>query len=84
MFLVFWALYFCFFYIKTYATTISVCDITAVNRLIVISGVGILVRPLLGLAADRYFGALPTLIVSSTALGVMLYVWLVIRSVSGM
>ncbi|KAL1964627.1 hypothetical protein VTN77DRAFT_6801 [Rasamsonia byssochlamydoides] len=85
MFLIFWALYFCFFYVNTYATSIiGLSDISAVNLLIVISAVGIPVRPLLGLAADRYFGALPTLVVSSTALGAMLYVWMAIRSVAGM
>lgn len=85
MFLIFWALYFCFFYVNTYATAvIGLSDLSAVNLLVVISAVGIPVRPLLGLAADRYFGALPTLLVCSTALGGMLYVWMAVRSVAGM
>ncbi|ESZ92880.1 putative monocarboxylate permease [Sclerotinia borealis F-4128] len=84
-FLIFWALYFCFFFINTYATTIiGLSDESAVYLLIVVSSVGIPIRPLLGFAADRYFGALPTLIVSSFALGVMLYAWIGIHSVPSM
>ncbi|KAI1747347.1 putative monocarboxylate permease [Xylaria castorea] len=83
VFLIFWALYFCFFYINTYATSIiGLSPESAVNLLVVINAVGIPVRPLLGLAADHYFGALPTLIVSTTLLAILLYIWLVIQNVT--
>jgi len=85
VFLIFWGLYFCFFFINTYATSIiGLNPEQAVNLLVVISAVGIPVRPLLGFAADKYFGALPTLIVSSLWLGIMLYAWIPVRNVSGL
>lgn len=85
VFLTFWALYFCFFYINTYATTvIGLSPEAAVNLLVVTNAVGIPVRPLLGFAADRYFGALPTLIVSATFLGIMLYAWIATHAIAGL
>jgi MFS transporter, MCT family, solute carrier family 16 (monocarboxylic acid transporters), member 3 len=84
MFLIFWALYFCFFYINTYATSIiGLSEISSVYLLIVISAVGIPVRPLLGLVADRH-GALPTLVIFSTVLGAMLYFWIIVQDVQGL
>jgi MCP family monocarboxylic acid transporter-like MFS transporter 3 len=85
VFLIFWALYFCFFFINTYATSVvGLSPAEAVNLLVVINAVGIPVRPLLGLVADRYFGSLPTLIVSTTFLAIMLFVWIPIRSVGSL
>jgi MFS family permease len=86
MFLIFWALYFCFFYINTFATNprIGLTDVEAVNLVVVISAVGIPVRPLLGWAADRHLGALPTLIVSSAVLGATLFFWIPVRNVGGL
>ncbi|PQE09155.1 major facilitator superfamily transporter protein [Rutstroemia sp. NJR-2017a WRK4] len=85
MFLIFWALYFCYFYITVYAKTIiGLSDESGVYLLVVISAVGIPMRPIVGLAADRYFGALPTLIASSFTLAIMLYGWIGIYSVPSM
>ncbi|KAH6643227.1 putative monocarboxylate permease [Boeremia exigua] len=85
VFLIFWALYFAFFFINTYATSmVGLSPGEAVNLLVVINAVGIPVRPLLGLVADRYFGSLPTLIASTTFLAIMLFVWISIRSVSSL
>ncbi|KAI0189898.1 putative monocarboxylate permease [Astrocystis sublimbata] len=85
VFLIFWALYFCFFYINTYATSvIGLSPEAAVNLLVVINAVGIPVRPLLGFAADRYFGPLPTLVVSAAVLGIMLYAWIAVHDVGGL
>ncbi|KAI2776695.1 putative monocarboxylate permease [Daldinia loculata] len=84
-FLMFWALYFCFFYINTYATSIiGLTPEAAVNLLVVITSVGIPVRPILGFAADRYFGSLSTLIIATTILGVLLYSWIAIYTVAGL
>ena len=81
LFLIFWALYFCYFYIDIFATSIiGLSDTEAANLLVIINAVGIPVRPLLGLFADRYFGILPSLIVSATGLGAMLYVWMAVQS----
>jgi MFS family permease len=55
-----------------------------VNLVVVISAVGMPVRPLLGWAADRHIGALPTLIVASAVLGVVLFCWIPVRNVGGL
>ncbi|KAB5577977.1 putative monocarboxylate permease [Coniochaeta sp. 2T2.1] len=88
MFLNIWALFFTFFYINTFATSaeigIGFSDVEAANLVVVISALGIPVRPLLGLAADRYLGYLPTMIGSSATLGVVLFAWIPVRSVGGL
>ena len=85
LFLIFWALYFGNFYINTFATSeIGLTDSEATNLLILINAVGIPARPVLGLLADRYFGVLPTLIVSGTILGALLYVWMAIQSAAAL
>ena len=85
VFLIFWALYYVFFYVNSYAQHIAgLSQPDAANLLIVVSAVGIPVRPVLGLAADKYFGVLNTLIFCSTVLGAMLYAWMAVRTVQGM
>ncbi|MCJ1312421.1 hypothetical protein MMC25_006095 [Agyrium rufum] len=85
LFLIFWALYFGNYYINIFATReIGLSDSEATNLLILINVVGIPVRPVLGLLADRCFGVLPTLIVSATILGALLYVWTAVQSATGL
>lgn len=85
VFLIFWAVYFCLFFINTYASTfVGLSPNEAVNLLVIISAVGMPARPFLGYVADKYFGALPTLLVSTTFLAVMLFVWIAIHSVGGL
>jgi len=85
VFLIFFAVYFCFFFINTYATSVAgLSPEKAVNLLVVINAVGIPVRPLLGLVADKYLGSLPTLIISTTFLAIMLFVWISIRRVGSL
>ena len=85
LFLIFWALYFGNFYINTFATyEIGLSNREATNLLILINVVGIPVRPVLGLLADRCFGVLPTLIVSATILGALLYVWMAVQSATAL
>ncbi|USP79410.1 putative monocarboxylate permease [Curvularia clavata] len=85
VFLLFLTLYFCFFFINTFATSIvGLSPEEAVNMLVIINAVGIPVRPFLGLVADRYFGSLPTLIFATVFLAIMLFVWIPIRSVGSL
>lgn len=88
MFLIFWALYFCFFYVNTFATDprigIGLDDVQSVNLVVVISAVGMPVRPLLGWAADRHLGALPVMVVCATILGVSLFCWIPVHDVGGL
>ncbi|KFG78601.1 putative monocarboxylate permease [Metarhizium anisopliae] len=83
--LIFTAVYFCFFFINTYATLrVGLSAVEAANLLVIISAIGIPVRPILGFLADRYFGSLLTLIVSTIFLAIMLFVWIAVRSVSSL
>ncbi|OAA36227.1 Major facilitator superfamily domain, general substrate transporter [Cordyceps fumosorosea ARSEF 2679] len=83
--LIFAAVYFCFFFINTYATLrVGLSPEAAANLLVIISAIGIPVRPLLGYLADRYFGSLLTLIVSTVFLAIMLFVWIAVRTESGL
>ncbi|KAK2595512.1 hypothetical protein QQS21_006787 [Conoideocrella luteorostrata] len=84
VFLIFTAVYFCFFFINTYATLRGLSPKEAANLLVIISGIGIPVRPILGFFADKYFGSLLSLIVSTIFLATMLFVWIAVRSVSGL
>ena len=85
VFLIFWAVYFCFFFINTYATEIvGLSPNEAVNLLVIISAIGIPVRPMLGFISDRYLGSLLTLICSTVFLAIMLFVWIAVRSVSSL
>ena len=84
-FLVFWPLYFLYFYLNLYATSIiGLSAIEAVYLIVIVSAVGIPVRPLLGIAADKYLGPLPTLVFSAVALGAMLYTWIAVHSSLGL
>lgn len=85
MFLIFWALYFCSFYINTYATSITgMSPESAADLLVIINAVGTPMRPLLGFIADRYLDPLKTLILSATFLTIMLYTWISVRGVAGL
>ncbi|MCJ1381633.1 hypothetical protein MMC17_004744 [Xylographa soralifera] len=85
MFLIFWALYFGFFYINTFARKIiGFSDLESINLLLITNAVGIPVRPLLGLLADRHIGPINTLIPSALLLGLMLYLWVAVDSRGGL
>ncbi|KAJ4252884.1 hypothetical protein NW762_010790 [Fusarium torreyae] len=85
MFFIFWALFFGFFYINSFATSVlGVSGETAANLLVIINAVGIPTRPLVGLVSDRLLGPLPTLILSSIFLSIMLFVWIPVKSIGGM
>lgn len=83
--LIFTAVYFCFFFINTYATLrVGLSAEEAAILLVIISAIGIPVRPILGFFADRYFGSLLTLIVSTIFLATMLFIWIAVRSVGSL
>ena len=70
--------------VNTFVTTIiGLNNLEAVNLLIVINAAGIPVRPLIGYAADHWFGAVNTLITCVTLLGLMLYVWIAVTTTAG-
>jgi predicted MFS family arabinose efflux permease len=85
MFFIFWALYFAFFYINSYITSVvGASGETAANLLVIINAIGIPSRPLLGYLSDRWFSPLLTLVVASMFLACMLFVWIPVKTLSGM
>ena len=55
-------------------------DLESVNLLLVVNAVGILIRAPLGYVADRWIGPINTLIPSAIVLGLMIYVWIGIKT----
>lgn len=85
MFFIFLALYFAFFYINTYATTvIGVSSETAATFLVIINAITIPSRPLLGYFSDRWFNALLTLALASIYMAFMLFIWIPVKTLGGM
>ncbi|KAJ0107220.1 major facilitator superfamily transporter [Diaporthe amygdali] len=85
MFFIFLALYFAFFYINSYATTvIGVSSETAATFLVIINAITIPSRPLLGYFSDRLFNALLTLALASIFMACMLFTWIPVKTLGGM
>ncbi|KAI0166958.1 MFS general substrate transporter [Hypoxylon sp. FL1284] len=84
-FLLFWALYFGFFYINTYAIEIaSFTPTSAVSLLLITNAVGMPTRPLVGHVADRYLGPLNTTVVMVLSLGVAFFAWAAVATPAAM
>ncbi|MCJ1358512.1 MAG: hypothetical protein MMC33_008512 [Icmadophila ericetorum] len=67
--------------INTYARDVfEFTDLESVNLLLVVNAVGILIRAPLGYVADRWIGPINTLIPSAIVLGLMIYVWIGIKT----
>lgn len=63
---------------------IGFTDLESVNLLLVLNAVGVLIRAPLGYVADRWIGPINTLIPSAAILGLMVYVWIGIRTRAAM
>ena len=85
MFCIFLALYFAFFYINSYATSVvGVSSETAATLLVIINAVTIPARPLLGYLSDRWFNPLLTEALAGIFLACMLFVWIPVKTLGGM
>ncbi|KAF4978033.1 hypothetical protein FDECE_18276 [Fusarium decemcellulare] len=85
MFFIFLALYFAFFYINSYATSVvGATSETAASLLVIINAITIPSRPLLGYLSDKWFNPLLTMAVVSMLLACMLFVWIPVRTLGAM
>ena len=81
-FLFFWALYFCFFYINTFASTVlGLSPQAAVPLQLIVNATGIPVRPLAGYLASHVTGSINTFLFFLLSLAVLLFCWADIASV---
>ncbi|KAI1655606.1 MFS general substrate transporter [Daldinia decipiens] len=84
-FLVYWALYFGYFYVNTYAITVaSFTPTSAVSLLLIMNAVGIPSRPIIGYLADTYLGPINAFILSTITLAAAFFAWIAINTPSTM
>ncbi|KAI1464492.1 MFS general substrate transporter [Daldinia caldariorum] len=84
-FFVYWALYFGYFYINTYAITVaSFTPTSAVSLLLIMNAVGVPTRPVIGYIADTYLGPINAFILSTLSLAVAFFAWITINTPSTM
>ncbi|KAH9223692.1 major facilitator superfamily domain-containing protein [Leptodontidium sp. 2 PMI_412] len=85
MFFNFWGVYFAYFYLGSFARSIVGLEYAdSVNLLIVLNGVGVLGHTLPNFLADRYFGALNTLIPIILVTSGLSFAWMGITATSGL
>ncbi|KAL7625285.1 hypothetical protein AAE478_004501 [Parahypoxylon ruwenzoriense] len=84
-FMFYWALYFGYFYINTYAISVaSFTPTSAVSLLLITNAVGIPARPIMGYLADAYLGPINAYILSALSLAVAFFAWIAINTHSTM
>ncbi|KAL6793393.1 MFS general substrate transporter [Trichoderma sp. SZMC 28013] len=84
-FVYFYALYFVFFYINSYArNVIGFSNVDSVNLLIITNAMGIPARPIVGFIADRYTGPINLFVTATFVVSIMLYSWIGVTTRTGM
>ncbi|CAI6092602.1 unnamed protein product [Clonostachys chloroleuca] len=84
-FLFFWALYYGYFYINSYARNLIGFDTTSsVQLLLITNAVGIPARPIAGLISNKFVGPINTYIVSMLVLSGMIFAWIGVHDRLGM
>ncbi|KAI0377978.1 MFS general substrate transporter [Hypomontagnella monticulosa] len=84
-FMLYWALYFGYFYVNTYAISVaSFTPTSAVSLLLIMNAVGIPARPIVGYLADAYLGPMNMVILSTIALAITFFSWIAINTHSTM
>ncbi|KAI1776234.1 MFS general substrate transporter [Hypoxylon cercidicola] len=84
-FLLYWALYFGYFYINTYAISVaSFTPTSAVSLLLITNAVGVPTRPIVGYIADAYLGPMNTFALTIVSLAVTFFAWIAIDTPSTM
>ncbi|KKA29242.1 hypothetical protein TD95_002065 [Thielaviopsis punctulata] len=85
VFFLFWAMFFNFFYITGYAkTVIGLSSKQSTSVLMIAQAFTIPSRPMSGFIADRWLGPLNTFIVMVVYLSIMAYVWIGVKTATGM
>ncbi|KAI1138582.1 MFS general substrate transporter [Hypoxylon sp. FL0543] len=84
-FMVYWALYFGFFYVNTYAITVaSFTPTSAVSLLLIMNAVSVPARPVVGYLADNVLGPINTFVLASISLAIAFFSWIAIDTHSTM
>ena len=83
-FLFFWVLYFCFFYINTFASSLGLTPTHAGPLQLLVNSTGLPARPLLGWLASHHTGPINAFLVSLASLGLLLFCWIPIKPVPGL
>ncbi|KAJ4856264.1 major facilitator superfamily domain-containing protein [Trichoderma breve] len=84
-FVYFYALYFVFFYINSYArNVIGFSNVDSINLLIITNAMGIPARPIVGFLADRYTGPINLFVTATFVVSIMLYSWIGVTTRTGM
>ncbi|KAL6910961.1 major facilitator superfamily domain-containing protein [Trichoderma evansii] len=84
-FVYFYALYFVFFYINSYARNIiGFSNSDSINLLIITNAMGIPMRPIVGYIADRWSGPINLFIAALTAVFAVIYSWTAVTTRTGM
>ncbi|KAL7962435.1 MFS general substrate transporter [Trichoderma compactum] len=84
-FVYFYALYFVFFYINSYArNVIGFSNVDSINLLIITNAMGIPARPIVGFIADRYTGPINIFVTATFVVSIMLYSWIGVTTRTGM
>ena len=84
-FFFYWAVYFCFFYVNSYARdVIGFSTASSIQLLLITNVAGMPGRPLVGWIADTYTGPLNAFIVCMAGVSCLLYGWTGVRDRTGM
>lgn len=84
-FLTLWGVYFAYYYVRPYATTVlGVSSYTSFSLLLLLNGVGIIGRVVPAIISDRYLGPINTFIPTIVFSGLLLYCWVAVDSIDGM
>ncbi|KAL7949104.1 MFS general substrate transporter [Trichoderma barbatum] len=84
-FVYFYALYFVFFYINSYARNIiGFSNVDSINLLLITNAMGIPARPIVGYIADKYTGPINLFVGATIAVSIVLYSWIGVTTRTGM
>ncbi|KAK3359938.1 major facilitator superfamily domain-containing protein [Lasiosphaeria hispida] len=84
-FMFFWALYFGFFFINAYArNVVGFSTIDSVQLLLIVNGLSVPSRPVVGFLADRYLGPINLYTLATLLLGLISFTWIAVDTRAGM
>ncbi|KAK0614285.1 major facilitator superfamily domain-containing protein [Immersiella caudata] len=84
-FLFFWALYFGFFFVNAYARNVIGFSTTdSVQLLLIVNGLSVPSRPVVGYLADRYIGPINLFSSAIFLLGIVSFAWIGVTTRTGM
>ncbi|KAK5992119.1 MFS-type transporter [Cladobotryum mycophilum] len=84
MFFTLWAVYFGYYYARSYALDrLSGTQAVSFSMLMIINGLGVPGRLVPAFLADRYFGAMPTMVPTIFGAAIVVFSWIAVPSLTG-